>query len=95
MPPHRKRRHIRCSPNARYFKPQGIPIKNLREIDLNMDELEALRLAHIEGLNQEQIGEKMNVSRQTIQRTLKTAMNKITRALVNGYALKIQSSHKQ
>ncbi len=91
MPPHKKRRRIQCNPNEKYFKPQGKPLKALREIELELDELEALRLANIEGLNQEEIGEKMHVSRQTIQRTLKSAMYKITDALVNGHALKIQS----
>lgn len=91
MPGHRKRRRIRCQLNTKYFKPQGIPLNELKEVELNIDELEALRLTHIEGLDQESCGKEMHVSRQTIQRTLKSAYKKVTEALLNGYALKINS----
>lgn len=51
------------------------------------DELEVLRLCDLEGLTQEQAGERMGVSRGTVQRTLKAARLKVAGALVRGEAL--------
>ena len=61
-----KCRRIRCAPATRYFKPQGIPLRNLEEIVLGLDELEAMRLADLEGLYQAEAAAQMGVSRQTI-----------------------------
>ncbi|MCW5199043.1 DUF134 domain-containing protein, partial [Desulfobulbus sp. F3] len=49
------------------FKPNGIPLSNLKRITLLRDELEALKLCDLEGLFQEQAGERMGVSRGTVQ----------------------------
>ena len=89
MPGNRKKRRINCNLNSKYFKPQGIPLTKLKEIELSIEEVEALRLTNIIGLDQEACGKEMQVSRQTIQRTLKSAYKKITEALIKGYALKI------
>lgn len=69
------------------FKPTGIPLKELHKIPLLRDELEALKLCDKEGLFQEQAGEKMGVSRGTIQRILTSARKKVAEALVEGAAL--------
>lgn len=69
------------------FKPTGTPLKELRKIPLLRDELEALKLCDKEGLFQEQAGEKMGVSRGTIQRILTSARKKVAEALVEGAAL--------
>ena len=89
MPPIKKKRNCSCVLNATYFKPQGIPLRDLNIIELEIDEVEALRLTHIENLSQLECGKQMNVSRQTVQRTLEIAHKKITRALISGYAIKI------
>ena len=43
MPRPKKYRCIRCKPDATYFKPRGIPLVELEEVPISMDELEAIR----------------------------------------------------
>jgi predicted DNA-binding protein (UPF0251 family) len=83
-------RRVGCLPQVNYYKPRGIPLALLQQTTLTVDELEAIRLADLEGLYQEQAAEKMNVSRQTFGRILESAHKKIADALVNGKALSIQ-----
>ncbi|MFC1666549.1 DUF134 domain-containing protein [Candidatus Omnitrophota bacterium] len=83
-------RRVRCNPNANYFKPRGIPVDSLDEVDLTMDELEAIRLADLEEKYQEDAAKKMNVSRQTFGNIISSAHRKIADALVNSKALKIE-----
>ena len=77
-------------PQSDYFKPRGIPLSMLEEVVLTVDEFEAVRLADLEGLYQEQAAEKMNVSRQTFGRIIESAHKKVADALVKGKALKIE-----
>jgi predicted DNA-binding protein (UPF0251 family) len=84
-----KNRLINCVPVARYFKPVGIPMRELEEIVLGMDELEAMRLTDLDGLYQADAAEKMGVSRQTIGNILNSAHSKLADALLNGKALRI------
>lgn len=60
--------------------------------NLETDELEALRLCDLEGLTQEEAGERMGVSRGTIQRTVKAARAKVVDALVEGKAIFINET---
>lgn len=90
MPRPFKCRRVRCRPNSEYFKPQGIPVTMLEEVDLTLDELEAVRLADLEGLYQEDAAVKMNVSRQTFGNIVTSAHKKIADALLNGKALHIK-----
>ncbi len=83
-------RRVRFLPDSRYFKPRGIPLSVLEEIILTVDECEAIRLADLEGLYQEQAAEKMAVSRQTFGRIIESAHKKVAEALVEGKALKIE-----
>jgi predicted DNA-binding protein (UPF0251 family) len=83
-------RKIRCSPDANYFKPRGIPLASLEEVNLTLDELEALRLADFEGLYQEAAAKKMNISRQTFGNIINSAHKKIADSLLNGKALRIE-----
>jgi len=92
MPRPKKCRSIGCNPRVDYFKPRGIPIFRLEETGLDMDELEALRLADCEGLYHEEAAVKMNVSRATFGRILNNARHKVADAIVNGKALKIDKS---
>jgi len=87
----KKERCIRCQPNALYFKPRGIPLVHLEEVNLSLDELEAIRLADYEGLYHEQAAEKMNISRPTFGRILNEARRKLAEVLVDGKALKIET----
>jgi uncharacterized protein len=93
MPRPRNCRRIGYLPRVTFYKPQGIPLSVLQHIALTFDELEAVRLADLEGLYQEQAAEKMNVSRQTFGRIVEAAHKKIADALVNGKALSIEGGH--
>jgi predicted DNA-binding protein (UPF0251 family) len=73
-----------------YFKPRAIPLSELEELVLTIDELEALRLADLEGLYQEAAAEKMQVSRQTFGNIIKAARKKVADALVSGKAIRIE-----
>ena len=90
MPRPKHCRRIGCLPQANFFKPRGIPLSVLQHTTLTFDELEAIRLADLQGLYQEQAAQKMNISRQTLGRILESAHKKIADALVNGKALAIQ-----
>lgn len=62
----------------------------LEEVVLGVDELEALRLAHLEGQYQKEAAERMEVSRATFGRILESAHRKVAQALVQGAALRIE-----
>ncbi len=76
-------------PQASYYKPQGVPLRTLEQVALTVDELEAIRLADLEGLYQEEAAKRMNVSRQTFGRIIEAAHRKVADALVHGKALSI------
>jgi len=83
-------RKIRCSPDSNYFKPRGIPLDSLEQINLTLDELEAVRLADFERFYQEDAAKEMNISRQTFANIIHSAHKKIADALLNAKALKIE-----
>lgn len=83
-------RRVSSMPESTYFKPRGVPLSTLEEVVLSVDEFEAIRLADLEGLYQEQAAERMKVSRQTFGRIVETARRKVAEALVAGKALKIE-----
>ena len=90
MPRPFKCRRIHSSPTSNYFKPRGVPLSKLEHVTLTIDEFEAVRLADLEGMYQNQAAEKMNVSRQTFGNILTSAHKKISDSLVNAKALKIE-----
>lgn len=87
--PRRKPRRIRFRPNVYYFKPQGIPMRSLDEIVLFPDELEAIKLSGVDGLDQNQAAIKMNISQPTFGRILNRAYRKLALAITHGKAIKI------
>jgi len=84
-----KQRKVGFEPNVNYFKPRAIPLSMLKEVDLSVDEIEAVRLHDLEDCNQANCAEKMKISPSTFQRILTTAHKKIAEALVKGKAIKI------
>ncbi len=90
MPRPRRCRRIGFRPDVMYFKPAGVSLANLKETVLNMEELEAIRLKDVLGLDQEKAAEKMNVSQPTFHRTITSARKKIAHALVEGESIKIE-----
>jgi len=91
----KKKRTVRCNPSAYYFKPNGIPMSDLEEIILEDDEIEAIRLADLQGLFHEDAAIKMKVSRATFGRVLHSARNKIADSILNGKAIKLSDSLKE
>ncbi len=77
------------------FKPAGVPLRALEEIAMTLDEFEALRLADLDGLQQEPAARQMNVSRPTFSRVLEAARRKLADALVHGKALRIEGGPVQ
>jgi predicted DNA-binding protein (UPF0251 family) len=83
-------RRVDTDPPRTYFKPRGVPVSKLEETVLSVDELEALRLADLEGLYHEEAAARMNVSRATFGRIVEAARRKVAEVLVRGRALKIE-----
>jgi uncharacterized protein len=90
MPRRKCRRRIGYNPCCVYFKPRGEGLSNLEEIILFSDKLEAIRLKDYEGLDQNNCAEKMNISQPTLHRILLSARRKVSDALVNGKAIRVE-----
>lgn len=93
MPRKPRCRKVESEPEVRYFKPQGIPVSNLEEVVLKVEELEAVRLKDVMNLEQEDCAQLMRISRPTFQRILATAHARIADALINGKALRIEGGN--
>ena len=89
MPRPKKPRQVFFDPNVTYFKPRAVPLSNLEEVELDLDELEALRLCDLKGLEQSTVAKKMKISQSTLSRILISARKKIAKALIEGKAIKI------
>ncbi len=83
-------RFVNDFPDTTYYKPRGVPLLALEEITLTFDEYEAMRLADLEGLYQEDAAISMNISRATFGRILASGHQKVADALINGKAIKIE-----
>jgi len=90
MPRPKRPRCLRFKPQVYYFKPRGIPLRSLEEIAVLPDELEALKLYEVDGLDQRQSAQKMAISQPTFARTLGEAHRKIAEAIIFGKAIKIE-----
>ena len=89
MPRPRKHRCCRRYAADRVYKPQGIPMRQIDTSVLTLDQFEALRLCDAEQLDQETAGERMGVSRGTIQRLLYGARKQIVEAILHNHAIVI------
>lgn len=83
-------RRIATLPGVVYFKPAGIPLRDLEESILTLDEFEALRLADVEGLPQLEAARLMGISRQTFSRILARARHTVATCLTQGMAVRIE-----
>lgn len=86
----KKKRTVLYPPHVQFFKPQGIQAQNLNSVSVTVDEYEAVRLTDHEKLKHEEAAKKMNISRPTFTRLLESAHGKISDALVNGKAIRIE-----
>lgn len=93
MPRPTCQKRVSFIPNLTYFKPAGTPIGILEEVVLGHDEVEAIRLKNLVGLSQEEAASQMEVSQPTLHRLLVSAHQKITDAIVNGKALRIEGGN--
>jgi len=89
----KKPRKINFDPNIVYFKPRAIPLSSLEEIELTLDEIEALRLCDLENFDQKRAAKKMKISQSTLNRILTSARKKVAKALIEGKAIKIKKSN--
>ncbi len=80
-------RRIRKELGEPVFKPRAVPMSELEIVTLTLDGLEALRLADLEGLYQEEAAARMGVSRATYARILTAARQRVSEALLGGKAL--------
>ena len=90
MPRPRKHRRVWHTPTPVIFKPVGVPLHELKSIELLHEELEALRLVDLEEQHQKEAAEQMNISRSTLQRIVSEAHYKVAQALTEGAALHIE-----
>lgn len=88
-----KCRKVEFLPKQTFFKPAGVPLRELEEVGLTIEELEAIRLKDLLGLEQEGCAEKMGVSRPTYHRILSSARTKVAKALVDGKAIRVEGGH--
>lgn len=93
MPRPLKCRRVGFVPGTTYFKPAGVPMTSLEEVQLSLEEIEALRLKDVELLEQEEAAQQMNISRATFQRILASARKKAADALLNGKAIRISGGN--
>ena len=84
----KKLKKILFKPNVFYFKPRGVPLRELEEVLLLPEELSALHLKNILGLDQSESAKKMQTSQSTFQRILTSAYKKISVALLQGRAIR-------
>jgi len=71
----------------RLFKPAGTPTLELERTTLYPDEVEAIHLCDSLGLTQQQAGERMGISRGTVQRLVAGGRKKLIDALLEGRAV--------
>ena len=86
-------RRVEKEPAVSYFKPQGIPLRDLDLVTISLEELESVRLVDLEGLNQEDAAQRMGISRRALWEDLQNARRKIAEGLVQGKAIEIKGGN--
>lgn len=92
MPRCKKQRCCRLLENERIFKPTGIPLSDMEIINIEIDEIEAVRLCDYEGKSQIETAEIMGISRGTVQRLLNSGRKKILDGLLHLKAIKLKNT---
>ena len=88
-----KWRKIEHIPSIPFFIPSESDISEIPGNVLKLEELEAIRLKDLEGLEQGECAEKMEVSRPTFQRILLSAREKVADSLINGKTIRIEGGN--
>ena len=82
---------IRGSYKEHYFKPRGVNLSDLEQVDLTFDEIEALKYVDFEGMKMDEAAKKMRISKPTFCRMANMARKKVADALINGKAINLQN----
>jgi len=93
MPRPMKCRAITEDPEHRAFGPFAAEHSDAEPLEMTFDEFEAIRLADVEGLYQEEAARRMQVSRQTFGNILASARQKLGQMLVLGRRLNVKGGN--
>lgn len=93
MPRPKKCRRVGFIPKCLRFVPYSMERETSEETVISIEEIEAVRLSDVEGLEQNDCAERMGISRGTFQRIINAARHKIADALVNGKSIRIESGN--
>ena len=88
-----KWRRVTFIPEITYFKPVGSHLTIPEEVNLSIEEAEAIHLNDLKGLVQEECAQRMSISRPTFHRVLVSARSKLADALLNGKAIRIEGGN--
>jgi len=88
----KKKRLIQGGPKISQFSPRGRPGRP-DEVELTIDQYEAIRLADGRGLDQAQACKYMGISRQTFGRILKEAHKRLADGLINGKIIRVSGGN--
>jgi len=83
-----KVRIIENKPKIEQFSPRGKPGRP-DEVQLNLDQYEAMKLADFNGLDQVDGAKKMGISRASFGRILREARARVSDAIINGKIIRI------
>lgn len=86
----RMKRNLQFDYLEHFYKPAGSPMRNLDVVNVSDEELEALRLQYLEGLDQQVASKRMGISQSQFQRDVTKAIEKIAKALIEGSAISIK-----
>lgn len=86
-------RKVGFLPNVITFKPVGIPMCDIETVNIAHEELEAMRLVDLMGLDQIEASSRMDISRRSFAIDLKNGRRKILEALTDGKAISIGGGH--
>ena len=90
----KKIRYIQKMPKIATFSPRGKPGRP-DEIELKIDEYEAIKLADLQGYDQSEGAVAMGISRPSFGRILRNARAVLADALVNGKIIRIRTGNVQ
>ena len=88
-----KLRKIEKIPAVPFFVPVEQITEGVPENILLLEELEAIRLKDLEGLEQAECAKRMEVSRPTFQRILLSGRRKMADSLINGKVIHIEGGN--
>jgi predicted DNA-binding protein (UPF0251 family) len=90
MPRPKKNKMVSSPPLYSGFKPVRVRRDMLQELNLEIDEYEAIRLSDYEGLDHAEAAAEMEISRSTFSRLIESARNKVAVFLVEGRLLQVE-----